>query len=62
MDMDAITKTIGVIVLSLIIIAIPVLCGLSYGLDWYDPIKFMLTVSTVALWFSVVIKIANDTT
>ena len=45
---------IGTIVSALILIAIPILCGLSYGLNWYDSIKFLLTVVTffeaILLW------------
>ena len=60
--MDAITKTIGVIVLSLIIVAIPILCGLSFALGWVDVIKWLLTLGTFVIWGAIALKIATDTT
>lgn len=56
--LDGITKAIGVFVLSIIIIAIPILCGLSFGLGWADEIKFLFVLCTFIEWSGVVLNIA----
>lgn len=44
MDFDAVLKTIGALVLGLFIMAIPVLCGLSFGCNWHYFVKCILVV------------------
>ena len=54
MEFEETIKAIGSIILSLIIVAIPVLCGLSFGFNWYNLIKFFFAMMTfgeaVILW------------
>ena len=55
--METWTRIIGSFVMALFIIAIPILCGLSYGLGWLDGIKWLLTLSTIGeclgIWFQI---------
>lgn len=54
MEFEDVIKAIGSIILSLIIVALPVLCGLSFGFNWPSLIKFLFTLITfseaVILW------------
>lgn len=59
MDFEALCKAIGVIVIGLIIIAIPILCGLSFGYNWYGGIKTFLVVLVIIEYFRVVDKISD---
>ena len=45
--MDAFLKLIGSFIFALVLVAIPVLCGLSYGLNWPVEIKIPFTVITI---------------
>lgn len=57
--MDAFLKTIGVIVLSSIIVAIPLLCGLSFALGWYPTIQWVLLIGTLGIFGFVASVIAD---
>lgn len=46
MEFEELIKTIGSLVLSLIIVALPVLCGLSFGFNWYGGIKLFFIIIT----------------
>lgn len=54
MEFEEIIKGIGSIILSMIIVALPVLCGLSFGFNWPSFIKFLFILITfgeaVILW------------
>lgn len=47
MEMTNILKMIGSLVLASITVAIPILCGLSFGLNWNVFYKFLLTAITL---------------
>ena len=55
MKFEEMIKVLGSLVLSLIIVALPVLCGLSFGYNWYGGIKLFFIaitfVEVMALWF-----------
>ena len=57
--MDAFLKTIGVMVLSAIIVAIPLLCGLSFALGWNPFIQWALIMSTLAVFAFVAFSVAD---
>lgn len=58
--MDTFLKAIGQIVLSAIIVAIPLLCGLSYALSWGRIIQCSLTGGTFGVFIFVAVNIADD--
>ena len=51
--MTYIIKVIGSLSTSILLMALPLLCGLSYALDWYDSVKFTLTVLNVMELFTI---------
>lgn len=57
--MDAFLKTIGVMVLSAIIVAIPLLCGLSFALGWNSFIQWILTMGTLGVFCFVAFSVAD---
>ena len=57
--MDAFLKAIGVIVVSAIIVAIPLLCGLSFVLSWGSDIQWLLILGTLGVFVFVSLAIAN---
>ena len=56
--MDAFLKTIGVLVVSAIIVAIPLLCGLSFALGWNGFIQWILILGTLGVFGFVAFTIA----
>lgn len=46
---EEILKLIGSFIISLIIVAIPILCTLSYVLDWNFLITYILAIMTVGM-------------
>lgn len=54
--MEKLVKFIGCTVIGIVIFAMPILCSLSYALDWVDEIKFLLTVISIAL-FAILISL-----
>lgn len=57
--MDAFLKTIGVIVVSAIIVAIPLLCGLSFALGWNWLIQGLLIMGTFGVFGFIACAIAD---
>ena len=57
--MDSILKTIGCIVLTSVIIAIPILVPISFICDWYGFIKLLLVILTFGVWYFVSWTIAE---
>ena len=49
MKLIKIVKFIGSFFLAVLIVAIPFICALSYALDWYGSIKFILTAMTIVI-------------
>jgi len=47
--MEKLTKIIGCAVIGIVLFTIPILCSLSYALNWADEAKFLLTVIAIAL-------------
>lgn len=49
---EIVFQFIGAFIVSAIIMAIPILCTLSYVLLWYEGLRFLLTIGTalVYLW------------
>ena len=48
-ELIKIIKAVGSFFLTLLIVAIPFMCALSFALNWYSLIKFILVAMTVAL-------------
>ncbi len=48
-----IIKVIGSFALAILTIALPMLCGLSYALNWISSMKFLLTVLSVIEFFTI---------
>ena len=51
--MKIIIEIIGSFVLATIITAIPILCGLSFALDWYGEIQWLLVIITIFILFGI---------
>ena len=51
---------IGATISSAFIIAIPILCGLSYGLLWDGDTKFFLTILSFCEFILLIAKIHSD--
>ena len=47
-ELETLIKVIGSIVLALFVVAIPVFCGLAYGINMDFLIKLLLTMVTIA--------------
>ena len=58
--MEALTKTIGVFVLSSIIIGVPLLCGLSFVFNWNAFAKMFLIFGTFLSWVWVLSLIVDE--
>lgn len=56
--MEEILMIIGAAVLSIILVAFPILCGLSFGLDWHDSIKLLLITGSSGTWAFITFMIA----
>ena len=60
--MRALFETIGTFIVSLFLMAIPVLCTLSFVYNWFLGINFFLCVACVVEWLgviSVLIKLSD---
>lgn len=57
---EIVLQLIGAFVVSAILIAIPILCALSYALLWYDGIRFLLTICTAGMYLWIVNKIMEN--
>lgn len=49
--MKAIFETIGVLIISLFLMAIPILCTLSFVYNWFPGLKFILSVACLIEYF-----------
>lgn len=49
--MEKLVKFVGCTVIGIVLFAIPILCSLSYALDWIDEVKFLLTIIAIILFF-----------
>ena len=58
--MNTFLKVIGVMVVSAIIVAIPLLCGLSFALGWYSFIQWLLILGTLGVFGFVAFNIADN--
>ncbi len=58
--MNKILIFIGSLVITLLIISVPVLCALSFALNWDDEIKFLMTLLTctvgLILWSAIYVR------
>ena len=50
MEIKVISEIIGIFIISLFLIAIPILCVLSFVYNWFAGIKFILLVSCCMEW------------
>ena len=57
--MDVVFKTIGVMVVSAIIVAIPLLCGLSFALGWDPFTQWAFIIATLGVFGFVACNIAD---
>ena len=58
--MDTFLKVIGIMVVSALIVAIPLLCGLSFALGWPGGIQWILILGTLGVFGFVAINISDD--
>ena len=52
--MRIISEIIGIFIISLFMIAIPILCALSFAYNWYVGIKFILSIACFAEWIGLI--------
>ena len=57
--MNAILKTIGLIVLADIMIAIPILLPISFIYNWYGFVILFLFIATFFVWWFIALLIVN---
>lgn len=44
------SEIIGIFIISLILMAIPILCSLSFAYDWYPGLKVILSIACFVEW------------
>lgn len=54
---EIVLQLIGAIVVSAILIAIPILCTLSYALLWYEGLRFLFTIGTAGMYLWILYKL-----
>lgn len=59
--MKVISEIIGIFIISLVMIAIPILCTLSFVYDWLVGLKFILSVICFLEWIGIMSLISNTT-
>lgn len=52
--MKIISEIIGIFIISLFLIAIPILCTLSFVYNWFPGAKFILLVTCIFEWFGLI--------
>ena len=52
--MKIVFEIIGTFIVSLLLIAIIILCTMSFVYNWFPGVKFILTVASFAEWFGLV--------
>ena len=57
--MRAVLETIGILVISTIAIAIPILATVSFFLGWYVSLRLILVVLTLCVWGFIAYSIAR---
>lgn len=58
-DKGIVLQLLGAFVVSAILIAIPILCALSYALLWYEGLRFLFTIGTAGMYLWIVCKIMD---
>lgn len=56
---DFVLQFIGAIIVSAILIAIPILCALSYALLWYEGLRFLFTIGTAGMYLWILCKLMD---
>lgn len=51
--MKLISEIVGIFIISLVMMAIPILCALSFAYNWYVGLKFILVIACVAEWVGI---------
>lgn len=62
-DLKVLCIAIGAIIIACILIGLPVLCGIAYGLGWATEIKIVLTfvvVGEMSILAACIAGLAND--
>lgn len=58
--MNKILMFIGSLVMTLLLMSVPILCALSFALNWDDGIKFLITIFTIIfgiiLWAAIYVR------
>lgn len=48
--MKIISEIVGLVIVSLVFMAVPILCSLSFAYNWYVGLKFILVIACVFEW------------
>lgn len=57
--MKIVCEIVGIFIISLIIIAMPVLCTLSFVYNWYVFLKFILSIACFFEWIGLMNLLVN---
>lgn len=57
--MKTVFEIIGTFIVSLLLIAIIILCTLSFVYDWIPGLKFILSVASFLEWIGLIILLSN---
>lgn len=55
------SEIVGIFIISLIMMAIPILCTLSWACNWFVGLKFILSVICFLEWIGIMSLISNTT-
>lgn len=53
------TEIVGIFVISLIFIAVPILCALSWAYNWFGVLKIILALACFAEWIGLMNLLSN---
>lgn len=57
--MKIVSEIIGLFIISLVMIAVPILCALSFAYNWFVGLKFILSIACFVEWICFMSLLSN---
>ena len=57
--MKIVSELVGLVVISFVLMAIPVLCSLSFAYNWFGGLKFGLVIACLFEWVGLMSWLSN---
>lgn len=58
--MKIVSEIVGLFIISLVLMAIPILCSLSFAYNWFPGIKFILVIACLFEWVGIMSLLSKE--